>query len=113
MSFHVIESLSGYVGENLGLLAQVEEAWQPSDFLPDLTAEDWVEQVTRFRESASSLTNDILVILVGNMVTEEALPNYAISLNQIVKDTKGDRERPLGSLVAWMDSGGKPPRRFA
>ena len=98
----VIEGLAGYVGENLGLLVPVDQAWQPTDFLPDLSAGDWVEQVTRFRESASSLSDDVLVILVGNMVTEEALPNYAISLNQIVKDTTGTGDAPWARwLRGW------------
>src|SRR4051794_34598113 len=97
-----IESLAGFVGENLGLLAPVDQAWQPTDFLPDLSADDWVERVTRFRESASSLSDDVLVILVGNMVTEEALPNYAISLNQIVKDTTGTGDAPWARwLRGW------------
>ena len=90
----VIRSLEGYVAENLGLLAPVDRAWQPADFLPDLSAADWVEQLTRFRDSASTLSDDVLAVLVGNMVTEEALPNYAVSLNHIVKDTTGTGEAP-------------------
>ena len=35
----LIESLQGFVGENLFLLAPVDHAWQPTDYLPDLTAE--------------------------------------------------------------------------
>jgi acyl-[acyl-carrier-protein] desaturase len=98
----VIESLAGYVAENLGLLAPVDRAWQPADFLPDLAAGDWVEQLTRFRESASSLSDDALAVLVGNMVTEEALPNYAVSLNQIVKDSTGTGAAPWARwLRGW------------
>ena len=41
----LIESLQGFVEENLALLTPVDQAWQPTDFLPDLTAEDWAEQV--------------------------------------------------------------------
>ena len=35
----MIESLQGFVGEQLSLLAPVDQAWQPTDFLPDLVAE--------------------------------------------------------------------------
>jgi hypothetical protein len=35
-----IESLQGFVEENLSLLAPVDQAWQPIDYLSDLTAED-------------------------------------------------------------------------
>src|SRR5271154_1394618 len=74
----LIESLQEFVEQNLSLLSPVEEAWQPTDFLPDLTAEDWVEQLNQFRESARQLSDELLVVLVGNMVTEEALPSYAV-----------------------------------
>ena len=45
----LIESLQEFVEQNLSLLAPVEQAWQPTNFLPDLTAEDWVERLNRFR----------------------------------------------------------------
>ena len=90
----IIRDLSGFAAENLNLLLPVDQAWQPSDFLPDLTAEDWVDQVTRFRESSSELSDQLLVVLVGNMVTEEALPNYSVSLNRIVKDNSGIGDAP-------------------
>ena len=35
------------------------------------------------------MSDELLVVLVGNMVTEEALPNYAVSLDQIAKDPTG------------------------
>ncbi len=98
----VINGLADFVGENLGLLAPVDQAWQPSDFLPDLSAEDWVDRVTRFRQSASAVSDDLLVILVGNMVTEEALPNYSVSLNRIVKDMTGIGDAPWSRwLRGW------------
>ncbi|WP_435020931.1 acyl-ACP desaturase [Tundrisphaera sp. TA3] len=98
----VIKGLSGFVGENLGLLADADKAWQPTDFLPDLSAGDWAERVAGFRESSAMLSDDVLVVLVGNMVTEEALPNYAISLNQIVKDSTGTGDAPWNRwLRGW------------
>ncbi|WP_422923914.1 acyl-ACP desaturase [Singulisphaera sp. PoT] len=68
------------------MLTPVEQAWQPTDYLPDLAGEDWIEQLRAFRESATRLPEELLVVLVGNMVTEEALPNYAITLEHIVND---------------------------
>ena len=90
----LIETLQGTVAENLGLLAGVEHAWQPADFLPDLAAEDWLERLERFREPAKALPDDVLVVLVGNMVTEEALPTYAVSLANVAKVKSGDAEAP-------------------
>jgi acyl-[acyl-carrier-protein] desaturase len=98
----MIESLQGFVGENLSLLTPVDQAWQPSDFLPDLTADDWAERLLRFRESARCLPDDLLVVLVGNMVTEEALPNYSVSLEQIAHDPSGTTDTPWAHwLRGW------------
>lgn len=83
---NAIESLQDAVEGHLSLLTPVDQIWQPTDFLPDFSAEDWSEQLVRFREAARCLPDDLLAVLVGNMVTEEALPNYAISLEHIVKD---------------------------
>jgi len=98
----MIESLQGFVGENLSLLTPVDQAWQPSDFLPDLTADDWAERLARFRESARCLPDDLLVVLVGNMVTEEALPNYSVSLEQIAHNPTGTTDTPWAQwLRGW------------
>lgn len=98
----LIEDLQGFVGENLSLLAPIERAWQPSDLLPDLAAGDWAEQLASFRESTLRLPDDLLVVLVGNMVTEEALPNYAITLERVAKDETGTDDAPWARwLRGW------------
>jgi acyl-[acyl-carrier-protein] desaturase len=98
----LIESLQGFVGENLSLLASVDHAWQPTDYLPDLTTEDWAENLGRFRETSRRLSDDLLVVLVGNMVTEEALPNYAVSLEHIARDPTGTTNTPWAQwLRGW------------
>ncbi len=82
--FEVIKSMEGFVQENLStLLKPVNESWQPSDFLPDLTKDNWKEQVAEFRGRANDLPDDLLVILVGDMITEEALPTYQTWLNRL------------------------------
>jgi acyl-[acyl-carrier-protein] desaturase len=93
----VIKSMEGFVEENLGsLLKPVNESWQPSDYLPDLTRDDWKEQVSVFRDRAKELPDDVLVILVGDMVTEEALPTYQTWLNRLegVTDQTGASGSP-------------------
>jgi acyl-[acyl-carrier-protein] desaturase len=97
-----IENLQEFVGENLSLLAPVDQTWQPTDFLPDLAGEDWTEQLARFRGCCRCLADDLLIVLVGNMVTEEALPNYAVSLEQIARDPTGTGETPWARwLRGW------------
>jgi len=41
MQVELLRSLKGDVADNL-LLAPIDEAWQPTDFLPDLSADDWI-----------------------------------------------------------------------
>jgi len=88
----VIESIDGFVSSRLdSLLAPPGESWQPSDFLPDLTHVDWVDRVTELRLRAAALPDALLVVLVGDMVTEEALPTYQTWINRLpgVTDTTG------------------------
>jgi len=63
------------------LLETGDKAWQPQDYLPDMNADDWVEQIKELRDQAAGVPDDILVVLVGDMVTEEALPTYQTLLN--------------------------------
>jgi acyl-[acyl-carrier-protein] desaturase len=98
----IIDELQGHVEQHLSLLAAVEQAWQPTDYLPDFAAEDWSEQLGRFREAARRVPDELLAVLVGNMITEEALPNYAITLEHIVKDPTGVTDTPWARwLRGW------------
>lgn len=98
----MLRGISGVVGEHLHLLTPIAEAWQPTDYLPDLTAEDWREQLEAFRGPAAELSDELLVVLVGDMVTEEALPNYAISLNLLADDPTGTSPDPWAKwLRGW------------
>jgi len=63
------------------LLETGEKSWQPQDYLPDMSQDNWLDEVSELRECAASLPDDIMVILVGDMVTEEALPTYQTLLN--------------------------------
>jgi acyl-[acyl-carrier-protein] desaturase len=80
----VIKSMEGFVEEHLdSLLVKVEDSWQPSDYLPDMASDNWKEQLTAFRLHAQTLPDELLVVLVGDMVTEEALPTYQTWLNRL------------------------------
>lgn len=63
------------------LLETGEKAWQPQDFLPDLSKDGWEESVKEVREMAAMMPDDVLIVLIGDMVTEEALPTYQTLLN--------------------------------
>lgn len=57
-------------------LIPVEKIWQPSDLLPDSENEVFLEDVKELREIAKDLPYDFWVVLVGDTITEEALPTY-------------------------------------
>lgn len=98
----VIRAIEPAVADNLDLLVPLHKAWQPTDYLPNLEAEDWREQVERFRETAQAISDELLVVLVGDMVTEEALPSYSVSLNGLVRDAEGTSPAPWARwLRGW------------
>ncbi|GMH02581.1 hypothetical protein Nepgr_004420 [Nepenthes gracilis] len=69
----------------LPLLKPIEKSWQSHDFLPDPLLEDgeFFERVKELREMARELPDEYLVILVGAMITEEALPSYQMGINNL------------------------------
>lgn len=95
----VLQSMQDVVREKLSLLTPIADAWQPTDFLPDLNAEDWRDSLHTLREGARTLNDETLVVLVGDMVTEEALPSYSVSLNTIAQDLHGASDKPW---AVWL-----------
>uniref|UniRef100_A0A7R9WFJ9 Acyl-[acyl-carrier-protein] desaturase n=1 Tax=Pseudictyota dubia TaxID=2749911 RepID=A0A7R9WFJ9_9STRA len=95
----VIEDLAPIADQMVDniLLETGDKAWQPQDYLPDMTKEDCMEQVKELREMAAGVPDDVLVVLIGDMVTEEALPTYQTLLN-----TFEGCDDPTGtSQTAW------------
>ncbi len=92
----VINSMGDFVEKNLTLLLEVEGSWQPSDILPDMTKEAWHDDVQLLRERARGVSDELLIVLVGNTVTEEALPSYQTMLNRhlSVTDPTGRADNP-------------------
>lgn len=76
MQKDIMQELERFVREQLVLLLPPEKSWQPSELLPDLTKGGWEDDVRDLRAEAARLSDDVLVSLVGNMITEEALPSY-------------------------------------
>jgi len=76
------------------LLETGDAAWQPQDFLPDLSQEGWMEEVQEVRRQAEELSDEVLIVLIGDMVTEEALPTYQTLLNTFegCDDPTGDTD---------------------
>jgi acyl-[acyl-carrier-protein] desaturase len=57
-------------------LKPIDSNWQPSDFLPDSASENFLLDIKLLQESARELPYDYIAVLVGDTITEEALPTY-------------------------------------
>ncbi|MGB3591123.1 MAG: acyl-ACP desaturase [Nonlabens sp.] len=73
----VMQSLESKVQSFMdNFLIPVEKIWQPTDFLPDSQSDSFFDEVKELRELAKELPYDFWVVLVGDTITEEALPTY-------------------------------------
>ncbi|KAL3698730.1 hypothetical protein R1sor_012806 [Riccia sorocarpa] len=94
----LIKSLDAWAEESLiPFLKPVEKCWQPQDHLPEPSSEGFHEEVKELRARAANLPDDYLVVLVGDMITEEALPTYQTMLNTL----DGTRDETGASLSPW------------
>uniref|UniRef100_A0A291I2A8 Acyl-[acyl-carrier-protein] desaturase n=1 Tax=Paeonia ostii TaxID=459177 RepID=A0A291I2A8_9MAGN len=94
----LFKSLESWAEDNVLVhLKPVEKCWQPQDFLPDPASEGFHEQVMELRKRAKELPDDYFVVLVGDMITEEALPTYQTMLNTL----DGVRDETGASLTSW------------
>ncbi|KAK6272628.1 hypothetical protein POUND7_009711 [Theobroma cacao] len=94
----IFKSMDGWVENNiLTLLKPVEKSWQPQDFLPDAASDGFDEQVKELRKRAKEIPDEYFVSLVGDMITEEALPTYQTLLNTL----DGVRDETGASLTSW------------
>merc|ERR1711990_703692 len=88
----VIRDMSGFAGgELMGLLKDTNKNWQPQDFLPDPESEQFLDEIKEIQERSKGISDDLMVVLVGDLITEEALPTYMNMLNTLeeTKDTTG------------------------
>lgn len=103
----VFESLEDWATHHvLPLLKPVEQCWQPASFLPDPTQNkaDFHDQVRALRERTAQLPDDYFVVLVGDMITEDALPTYQTIINTLdgVRDETGASPSPWAMWTrAW------------
>lgn len=78
-------------------LLPVEKIWQPTDLLPNSENENFLEEVKELREIAKDLPYDFWVVLVGDTITEEALPTYESWL----MDVDGVSQKGEGGDNGW------------
>jgi acyl-[acyl-carrier-protein] desaturase len=73
----VMTHIEKYMLEKISdFLKPVDSIWQPSDFLPDSTRDSFFSEIKELQESAAGLSYDLVAVLIGDTITEEALPTY-------------------------------------
>ena len=99
-NMEVITQLDDFVGHAVDtVLVDPEDCWQPSDFLPDFSNPEAMEDVKFLQERASGIPDTVLTSLIGNLITEEALPSYQTYFNLL----EGiNPERSLLSPSGWV-----------
>ena len=74
-------------------LKKIDDNWQPADFLPDSSSENFIKEIKELRAECKELPYDYMAVLVGDTITEEALPTYESWLMDVEGITK---EEPQG-----------------
>lgn len=100
----VMRAMTDFVSESVEkYLKPIETNWQPSDFLPDAAQQDhFFSQIKEIQAAAQGLSYDLLTVLVGDTITEEALPTYESWLSRIEGIHDLDRDHPWTVWVrAW------------
>ncbi|MFN3801063.1 acyl-ACP desaturase [Belliella pelovolcani] len=101
-NLEVISQLDDFVGYAVdNTLVDPDDCWQPTDFLPDMGEPDAFDQVKQLQERAAGIPDTIITSLIGNMITEEALPSYQTYFNLLEGiNPEGNLLSPSG-WVRW------------
>jgi len=73
-------------------LVPADKIWQPTDFLPNSQSDSFFEEIKELQELSKDLPDDFWITLIGDTITEEALPTYESWLMQMdgVVDEEGN-----------------------
>ncbi len=86
----VMQTLGKNINEFVDkFLIPIDTIWQPSDFLPNPQRDNFTEEVKEFQELGKEFDDDFWVCMVGDTITEEALPTYEswlLNLNGVEQD---------------------------
>ncbi len=81
-------------------LSPVETNWQPSELLPVTSEENFFEELKTLQGQAENMDYDLLAVLVGDTITEEALPTYETWLGAL----DGVYNNPASPWTKWIRS---------
>jgi acyl-[acyl-carrier-protein] desaturase len=79
-------------------LIPAEKIWQPTDFLPNSQKDTFIDEIKEIQELSKDLDDDFWTVLVGDTITEEALPTYESWL----LDLDGITQQPDNGWAKWI-----------
>lgn len=96
-------------------LSSPETNWQPGDLLPATSSESFFEDLKTIQGQAENMDYDLLAVLVGDTITEEALPTYETwlgALDGVYKNVQGGWMKWIRSWTAEENRHGDILNRF-
>src|ERR1700750_794681 len=94
IEIYMLEKMNEY-------LKPIETNWQPSDFLPDSTRDTFFQEIRELQESSKGLSYDLVAVLVGDTINEEALPTYESWLTMVEGVTLAEEGAGMKWTRAW------------
>ncbi|KAM7272780.1 hypothetical protein ACFE04_027443 [Oxalis oulophora] len=88
----IFKSLESWATDNILVrLKPVDYCWQPQDLLPKPESRNFYNEIIELQEQNKGITDDLMVVLVGDMITKMAQPTYHTLLNTLdgVEDLSG------------------------
>lgn len=82
-------------------LKPIDQMWQPADFLPDASRDTFFQEIKELQESAKELPYDLVAVLIGDTLTEEALPTYESWLTMVEDVSKHEQGGWMKWTRAW------------
>lgn len=81
------QKIETIIGE---FLKNIDTNWQPSDFLPESNNPEFTKEIKEIQQQCKELPYDYMAVLVGDIITEEALPTYESWLTDVEGISKAE-----------------------
>jgi acyl-[acyl-carrier-protein] desaturase len=82
-------------------LVSPDKNWQPTDMLPNSNSPEFLDEVKELQELAMEIDYDLFAVLIGDTITEEALPTYQSWLMGLDGVDQGERKGWSQWVRAW------------
>jgi len=81
-----------------------EKVWQPTDFLPNSQSDTFLDEIKEIQELSKDLNDDFWTVLVGDTITEEALPTYESWLLDVEGISQMNENEGDNGWAKWIRS---------